>query len=446
MEAQDKIAKILRVDKRVIYDLEMALNHATGKSGILEKIVARNDKLMKDRMAALGLVAGARASEVYDTLISKIEADDLKICEAIGSCSARGYEAAQNICDFVGKLIKPKKGYFIKLEKAKEFLLAEPPKKILKAMGYATVHEMLQKEELLEVYSALRFLEDQEWLNDVFFKQYEKLQPEDFETREIQVRPLGEKWAAAAEKFVAKKYHNVSHLKELGVIFIIPIFLGMSGETLRLLSLLLHYHHEIEYYSKLFKDFMDPVRSSPPQGPLGAQSAGATSNGVDVDGKDFAHKVISLLRGDVAEEKVKFVDLEDSKARWLIVQRYLAKGDENDWRLFVPHINPEALHWARAEEDIFRIEKILPDLKDGLDFWRGLGWVGDFFQTEAGVPILVSFNLVDTVMALVKEKELIKYLYHQQEAMWNEIFASYYGEEAIEIYSRKHIIKGWFEV
>lgn len=423
MEAQDKIAKILRVDKRVVYDLEMALNHVTGRSGILEKILQRNEKLMKDRTASLGLTPGAKASEVYDTLISKLEADDLKICQAIGSCSARGYGAAKNICEFVGKLIKPRKGYFIKLEKAKEFLMAEPPKKILEAMGYATVGEMLQKEELLEVFSALRFLEDQEWLNGIFFKQYEKLKPEDFEVREIQVRPLGEKWATAAEKFVAKKYHNVSHLKELGVIFIIPIFLGMSGETLRLLSLLLHYHHEIEYYSKLFKDFMD------------------------LDGADFAPKIISLLRGDVAEEKVKFIDVADSKkSRWLIVQRYLAKGDENDWRLFVPHINPEALHWERAEEDIFRIEKVLPDLKNGLDFWRGLGWVGDFFQTEAGVPILVSFNIVDTVMALVKEQELIKYLYHQQEAMWNEIFAGYFGEEAIEEYSRKYIIKGWFEV
>ncbi len=423
MEAQDKIAKILRVDKRVIYDLEMALNHVTGRSGILEKIIQRNDRLMKDRMMRLGLPPESRASDVYDALISKIEADDLKVCEAMGSCSARGFDGARRICDFVCSIFKPSKGYFIKLGKAREFLINEPPKKILAAMGYNTVEEMLQKEDLLEVYSALRFLEDQEWLNNIFFKQYEKLKPEDFELRELNLRPLSDKWAVAAEKFVAKKYHNVSHLKELGVIFIIPIFLGIAGETLRLLSLLFHYRHEVEYYSKLFKDF------------------------IDAGGSDFAPKIISLLRGDVAEEKVKFIDVnDDKKSRWLIVQRYLAKGDENDWRLFVPHINPEALHWSHAEGDIFEVEKAIPNLKDGLDFWKGLGWVGDFFQTEAGVPILVSFNIVDTVMALVKEKELVKYLYHQQEALWNEIFAGYFGEKALEEYSRKYIINGWFEV
>ncbi len=423
MESQDKIAKILRVDKRLIYDLEKALNQATGKSGILDKIIQRNDRLVKDRMAALGLMIGPKAQEVYDALISKIESDDLKLCTAIGVCSAKGYDGAKSICDFVIQLHKPKKGYFLKLKKAGELLIAEPPKKILAALGYATVSDMLQKEDLLEVFSALRFLEDSEWLNNVFFKQYEELTPDDFEMREIQVKALSDKWAVAAEKFVAKKYHNVSHLKELGVIFVIPIFLGISGETLRLLSLLLHYMHEVSYYSELFDQFMK-----------------------DGDG-DFAKKIISLLRGDVAEARVKFLDLdESSKSKWLIVQRYLAKADENDWRLFVPHINPEALHWAKAEEDIFKIEKVIPGFQDGLDFWRGLGWVGDYFQTEAGVPILVSFNLVDTVMELVKEKELMKYLYHQQEAMWNEIFESYFGERAIEEYSRKYIIQGRFEV
>lgn len=423
MEAQDKIAKILRVDKRVVYDLEKALNHATGRSGILEKIIQRNDRLVKSKMSSLGLLPDSKASEIYDALISKIEADDLKICQAIGVCSAKGISAAESICDFVSKISKPGKGHFLKLETAKKFLIAEPPRKVMAALGYDNVEDMLAKEDLLEVYSALRFLEEMDWLNNVFFKQYEKLTVEDFEVREVRIKPLGEKWAVAAEKFVAKKYHNVSHLKELGVIFIIPIFLGISGETFRLLSLLLHYRHEIEYYSLLFKDAMD------------------------ADGINFPDKIISLLRGDVVEDRIKMSDLEDSnKSRWLIVQRYLAKGDENDWRLFVPHINPEARHWALATEDIFRIEKVIPELHDGLDFWRGLGWVGDFFQTEAGVPILVSFNIVDTVMALVMERELVKYLYHQQEAMWNEIFISYFGDKAIEEYSRKNIIKGWFEV
>jgi hypothetical protein len=116
----------------------------------------------------------------------------------------------------------------------------------------------------------------------------------------------------------------------------------------------------------------------------------------------------------------------------------LAKDDENDHRLFLPHVNPEAFHWDKAEDSLAKIE--------GLDFWKDLDWVGDFFKIETGGEVLVSFNLVDTVMSLVMEKEMIKYLYHHQEALWNKIFVSYFGQEKMEQLIKENIIKGWFRV
>lgn len=416
----EKIARVLRVDKHVISRLEADLEKATGKMGVFQKIVEENDKLLDDRLRVLGLNRNSTAQEVYDTLISKIEADDLAIFKALKIESLTHSESAQKVVDFIPKLHAPTKGFFLKYEKAKQLLIAEPPKMILKALGYKYVEEMLEKEDLLEVYSALRFLEDSEWQNKVFFKQYETLHPEDFEEREIQLRALGPKWAKAAEKFVAKKYHNVSHLKELGVIFVIPVFLGISGETLRLISLLLHYLNEVQYYAGLFRE--------------SAKSEG------------FSGKIISLLRGDVLEERLPEPAIEARRPRFLVVQRYLAKDDENDWRLFEPHINPEALHWEKAEEEIQLVNKKLPGFSNNLEFWGGLGAVGDYFKTDTGVEILVSFNLVDTVMALVKQHELIKYLYHHQEAMWNKIFMNYFGLEKLREYTKRNILKGWFEI
>lgn len=418
----EKIAKILRVDKHVIFDLEAGLEKITGKVGVLQGIVDENDAMVADRMQKLGLPKDALARDVFDALTSKIEADDVSIFAAADIISLREKNSAEKICDFVLKIGEIRDGYFMKMEKAKELLAAEPPLKIMEALGYSTVEDLLAKEDILEVYSALRFLEGSEWLNAVFFKQYENLKSEDFEIRKVQLKALSPKWIAAAEKFVAKKYHNVSHLKELGVIFVIPIFLGISGETLRLLSLLLHYLHEVNYYSGLFKHFAE--------GPV----------------ERFASRIISLLRGDILERRLAVPVAEAERPRWLIVQRYLAKDDENDWHLFEPHVNPEALHWERAVADIVNIPNKITGFKNGLDFWKDLGWVGDYFATEAGVSILVSFNLVDTVMALVKEKELLKYLYHQQEAMWNRIFTGYFSEEEMREAIQKHIIQGWFEV
>jgi hypothetical protein len=172
----------------------------------------------------------------------------------------------------------------------------------------------------------------------------------------------------------------------------------------------------VEYYSELFRDL--------------------------VGKKDFAQSVISLLRGDVVEKR----PAGGSKAKFLIVQRYLAKDDENDWRLFYPHINPEAIHWQKAEEEIQNVNKFLPDFANNLGFWSGLGAAGDFCKTDVGVEILVSFNLVDTVMALVKQRELIKYLYHHQEAMWNKVFMSYFSRDKLMEFSKKYTLQGWFEL
>jgi len=46
------------------------------------------------------------------------------------------------------------------------------------------------------------------------------------------------------------------------------------------------------------------------------------------------------------------------------------------------------------------------------------------------------------VMSLVKEKERIKYLYHHQEALWNEIFVRYFSREKLEEVLRQNLIKG----
>ena len=132
------------------------------------------------------------------------------------------------------------------------------------------------------------------------------------------------------------------------------------------------------------------------------------------------------MRGDNFDERPAE---EDLGKKWLIVQQYLAKGDKYDWRLFYPHVNPEAFHWERAERDVAKLSERF-DL--GFEFWNGLGFVGDFYKTKAGVEVLVSFNLIDNAMALFQETEFIKYLYHHQESMWNKFFFGFFGEEQTE--------------
>lgn len=415
--AADKISKILRADKHTFYKTVEYLEKITGRTGVLEKVLEENEAFMRDRMLTIGVRRDAPAKEIYDALISKIESDDARIFKALGSPNCKRTDDCMNIGEIAKKAVNPPKGFFMKTEKAKEFVVAEPPPKVMKILGYTSAKEMVDKENIFEIYAALRFVEGGEWLNTVFFKQYEKLKPEDFEEREITVLALSAKWDIPAGEFVKKKKHNISHLKELGVVFIIPALLGISGEILRMFVLIMHYLYEIPFYSSIFKD-------------------------ISGYGTEFHRALSSLLRGDVSEER--FGEL--AKSRWLVVQRYLAKDDINDWRLFVPHINPEAIHWMKAEENLSKVGDIMDGFSKELLFWKDLGWVGDYFKDESGVDVLVSFNIVDTVMALVKEKEMIKYLYHQEEALWNKIFMAYFDRTMLEEYSRKYLIQGYFEV
>lgn len=415
-EHMHQLAKILRTDMDVLAKLEQNLGALTGKKDVLDTLAAENEALIADRLSYLGVNKDISARGMYMALTEKIKLDDTKLFEALGRPLTTNPDDWQRVLSVALKAANPAKGFFLKKEKAVELLMKNPPQKIMAALGFSDVPSMLAKEDLFEVFSALRFIEGSEWLNTVFFKPYEELTPNDFEERDITVRALPQKWREMAEGYVKKKYHNISHLKELGVLFVIPLSINVPGETIRNYSLILHYLYEIPFYSRLFARFAKEPQT-------------------------FARNFVSLLRGDVYDRRLPE---EEGKTHWLVVQRYLAKDDEFDWRLFEPRVNPEARHWTNAEEAIIRTGDMLGGFSKELEFWYHLNWVGNYFKDESGVETLVSFNLVDTAMSLVMEKNQVKYLYHHQEALWNKIFAEYFGVEELEKKIEENIIKGYF--
>ncbi len=413
----EKIARILRMDKHSLEKLATRLSAFTRRTDVMEKIVEENEAKMRDRLLRLGIARETSAKTVYDALITKIEDDNATVAKALQNPSTASHPDCERVLSLAFQAVNPPKGFFLKKEKAVQFLMQEPPQKILRYLGYDTVEAMLAKENLLEIYCALRFVEGSEWLNSTFFKHYKNLTPDDFEERAVETLALSPRWNKAAEAFVLKKWHNISHLKEMGIVFVIPLSLGIPGELLRMLALVFHYLHEVPFYADVARN----IAGSP---------------------TTFAQNYISLLRGDTLDRRLP----EGEKSLWLVVQRYLAKDDENDWRLFAPRINPEALHWLKAEEDFSKLSDIVNGFKEKVAFWDDLDWVGDFFKDEVGQDVLVSFNLVDSVMSLVMEKELIKYLYHHQEALWNKIFMEYFSRAEVEHFAKEYLLQGYFEI
>ena len=405
MKAYEYFAKIFRAKPEIIKKMEEKMNAITGKTGVLDNLVKENEHRVSRTLSLLNC-RDYTAENVSLALITKLQKDDRAIYEL--------FKSYQTLFNFALELANIDRLFVLKKEIAEDLLRKNPPPNILKALGYKSAEELLEKENLYEIFAALRFIETNEWMHEFFDKSYQNLIPLDFEERKAELIVLSEKWLKIAEKFVKKKYHNVSHLKELGLVFVIPLKIDTPGETLRVFSMVLHYLHELDFYSRLFRK--------------------ATLS------EGFSKRLVSLLKGENPDIGV----FKNDDTKWLIIQQYLAKDNPNDPRLFIPHLNPEALHWKKSEQDISNLGKRFSNID--LEMWLDLDWVGGFFKTKSGEENLVSFDLIDNWMALVNKDQQLKYLYHHQEALWNQIFEEYLGKDSVEKYLLDNFDKGFVEL
>lgn len=353
-----KIAEILRINKNDLADLDAKMSEVAG-SGVLDRLARENKNIIEDVLTKLNN-KNRSVNHVRGVLRKAIFFNEKKFLSFLTDIEGKTeFDKAANLSRNIARVGK---GFFLKREYAVEILKKSRPENLLKYLGYDNIGELLDKEDIFEAFSALRFV--------------------------------------ISKKFVAKKHHNVSHLKEFGVIFLNPIKMDIPGKFLRDFALLLHYFHEIEFYSKLFRKY---ARSD-----------------------NFALRLKSLLRGDVIENAG--VVSGKNSVRWLIVQRYLWKENPEDPRLLLPRVNPESVHWARGERDLAEFGKRNADV--GLELWGNMDWVGDFFKGDSGEEF-VSFDLEDNAMGLVSfmEGKEEYFNYHQREAMWTKIFSEYAGGE-----------------
>src|SRR5690606_10635361 len=140
-----------------------------------------------------------------------------------------------------------------------------------------------------------------------------------------------EKWGGLTAEFVHKKRHNLTHLKELGVIVLLPMPIDrMRGIVITVLPLLLHYYNEIRLYSAFFK--IQQVKA------------------------DFGKILVETLIADPDTSAV----MAGQNIHWRVIQRYFGKLEgESHPEIFQPHVQPEDLHRRKAEEVLYKMEPAL---------------------------------------------------------------------------------------
>lgn len=364
----------------------------TGKKDADAKLASDIVGKAHENLRSLGVSPlTATGPEIYQALFGRVEKDMIRLTRLIG---AKDPEDVRHLVPFMIKAANSvtfnRKVFVIKREKAKDILRQMPPKKLMERLGHRNIEDMFDKEDFDEIYTALRFSEGDQWLSN-YNELFKTVTADDYEERDMRIIQMDHnKYVDLAENFVKKKLHNVTHSKELGTIVVVPMRARrMRGLVLKTLPLLFHYMNELRLYSDFFK-----AKSSQPR---------------------FGKTVVDTLLAD-PDAKSQVVN---GKIRWRVIQRYLAKhktDDDINKVAFEPHVQPEDLHWRRAEE-------LLYELDPELEFWKDRDYVALNYD---GFP--VSFNLTDVSFAYSnREPYENRYAYHFRESLWNEIFIRYMG-------------------
>lgn len=369
----------------------LQLEEISGRHAADTKLIGDITQKAAESLRTLGLnPAVATGEEVYYALQARVEEDIKRLTKIIGAKESDDVRALiPHMIEAANKVKFNRKVFVLKREKAKELLRQMPPKVLMKKLGYDDIEQMFEGEDFDEIYTALRFSEGPEWLNE-YDALFETVTPKDYEERDIRILAMDhDKYVDLAAHFVQKKLHNITHTKEMGTIVVVPMHAKtMRGLVLKSLPLLLHYLNEVKLYSTFFK-----LKSKKPH---------------------FGKTVVETLIADPGNAS----QMAGNKIHWRVIQRYLGrhKEDSIEKTAFEPHVQPEDLHWRRAEDMLYEID---PELK----FWKDRDYVGLNYD---GFP--VAFNLFDVSFAYSnKEPYEGRYAYHFRESLWNEIFARYMG-------------------
>lgn len=394
------MAKILRdlLDaEEPIFSLSLQqLERASGHPGADARLIGEIAEKFHDRVVKLGLdKQDTTDKELYSALLARIADDNVRVTKLIGGSDPDDVRTmVPLIVDAVENMKINRSCWVLKRSVAKRLLKTMPPKKLMKHLGYRSVDSMLKHENIDEIYTALRFSEGGEWLNE-YNELFKAVKPSDFETRDISIVIMDhDKYVDLAEHFVEKKLHNITHTKEMGVIVVVPMRAErMKGITLKSLPLIFHYLNEIRLYSAFFK--LKQVE------------------------KNFGETVVETLIADPGNA----VQMAGQYVHWRVIQRYFGKmKDENHPEAFQPHVHPEDLHWRHAEEMLVKLD---PEMK----FWHDMDYVGK--MCADGQPI--TYNLMDVSLAYSNSEPYEnRYVYHFRESLWNEIFMRYMGQKNLE--------------
>ncbi|MEX2006932.1 MAG: hypothetical protein WD877_02090 [Candidatus Saccharimonadales bacterium] len=177
------ISNLERLHGHRSYDVRLMANH-------LHKINAKLTQLGLDPNDTTG-------PELYQALLGRFDKDSRKIDQALGvNSQTSAQERLQLAVEFAQQLLGPGEVWALKRTVAKTLLKQQPPKKLMKLLGYRTLDSMLKRQNIASLYLSVGYVESSSWQKNLRAKII-KLGQDNFEMRSPEIVFLPAKtWAA----------------------------------------------------------------------------------------------------------------------------------------------------------------------------------------------------------------------------------------------------------
>ncbi len=388
------LASILGLNEASFASVLRDLERASGHPGVDVRFLAEMTATVHQKTRQLGMdPRDTTGRELYHALQALTAKHDQFLAQKMGASDAHDVaDMLPRIIKFANELNVPRTCWAIKPVVLKRLLKASPPKKVMKQLGYRSIDSMLKRESTTEILAATHIIESKLW-QERFVRKYKNLRPGDFEVRQVEVILCNaDRWGNAASAYVKREHRNVTHLKELGAVMVLPLPVDrMRGLAVTLLPLILHFVSEIRFYSALFK--LQQVQPN------------------------FGELFVAVLLND----ETRVAQIAGHPLPWQIVSKHFGRKGGVHPSVFEPHVQPEDLYYRKAESILYWVE---PALK----FWEHMDYVAAVDGDQ-----VVPLGLLDNAVSYCNKLEYGQHsVGHVREGLWDELLMRYMAQESLE--------------
>ena len=384
-------------------DFHHAIARLEAASGYLShdiRLSSDLDRITRDKIASLNLDPNDTTDEeLYQALQHKIRRDDQELIKKIRTLSAINVAAdgdiSAGIVYSVNSLAKEYSCFTIKGYVLKKLIKLNPPKKLMKLLGYRSIESMLKHEQPNIIVAIASKVESNSWINQ-YRTQLKHLKSSDCEQQKVNLSTMnGDKWSKIGQRIIDDQRITVIVNKETASILVLPLVNEnpANGLTIATLSLTLEALNSLVVISSYL--------------------------GLSQLASDFGDRLALIT----AEDPVIGISLIDNNLSWQMIHRFLYRISSSIESLVDMPID---LHQASMWQPI---ELLISKIEPNLNFWKD---TNHLCRLNGAKNSPVSFNVIDNAINLCNKHQFTNQTAsYAQQSLWQELVMRYIRPELL---------------